>query len=52
MVTVREQSQDCRVIDGTDRAELGVTQRDDRGGAGVMRVGLVGASRVEEPHPR
>jgi hypothetical protein len=40
------------VIDRSDRAQAGVSQRDDRRGTGVVRVGLVGATRVQQPHPR
>jgi hypothetical protein len=52
VMSIGEQAQLLRVISGADLAELGVTHRDHRGGAGVMRVGLVVVARVQQPHPR
>ena len=52
VVTFREQPQHRGVVLEYDGAELRVPQRDDRGGAGVVRVGLVDPARVEQPCTR
>ena len=52
VVTVRQQAQHRGMIGRSDRTQPGVSQRDDRRGPGVVRVGLVGPTRVEQPHPR
>ena len=48
---VRQQAQHRGVIDRGDPPQPVVAQRHDRGGPGVVRVGLVGAARVEQPDP-
>jgi hypothetical protein len=44
-------SETGQVIDGSDSPEPAVSQRHDGGGACIVGVGLVGAGRVEQPHP-
>ena len=51
-MTVRHQAQHRGMVDRSDRTQPGVTQRDDRRGTRVVRVGLVGPTRVEQSHPR
>jgi hypothetical protein len=52
VVTLREQAQHRRVILECDDPQFRVSQRHDRSGSSVVRVGLVAARVVEEPHPR
>ena len=52
MVTFREEPQHRRVILEPNDPQSRVPQRDDRSRAGIVRVGLVTASIVEQPHPR
>jgi len=51
-VTVRQHAQYRSMVNRADGTPPGVTQRDDRGGASIVRVGLVGATSVEQSHPR
>jgi hypothetical protein len=40
------------MVNRADRTQPGVTQRDDRGGTRIVRIGLVAAARVQQSHPR
>jgi hypothetical protein len=51
-MAIRQQAQYRRVITGSDPPEPVVAHRHDGGGACIVGVGLVGAGRVEQPHPR
>ena len=48
---VGQQTQHRGVIDQGDLAEPGVAQRHDRRCSGLVRIRLVGAASVEQPHP-
>jgi hypothetical protein len=52
VVAIRQQSQHGRVIDRSDGPQTAMTQRDDRCGPRGVRVGLVGATRIQQPHAR
>jgi len=51
VVPVCQQAQHCGVIHRGDLAQPAMAQRDDRRCPGVVRVGLVAATGVKEPHP-
>jgi hypothetical protein len=52
MVAIRQEAQHRGVIDGSDPPEPAVPHRHHGGGACIVGVGLDGARRVEQPHPR
>ena len=51
VASVGEQAQHRGVIDRPNELQRVVAQRHDRRGAGVVRVALVGAPRVQQPSP-
>jgi hypothetical protein len=51
-MTAGQQPQHLAMILERDRPEVPVAQRDDRGGASVVRVGLALAARVQESRSR
>ena len=52
VMAVSEQAQHGAVIDRSDDPQPAMAQRDHCRRAGVMRVGLVGSSGIEQPDPR